>query len=70
MESNGRMKSYYQSYSCDGFNAKITIEWSFPLEKESYIETNLCKAERIADIILSDNGQKMREMVQTMRGKL
>ena len=63
-------KSFYQSHECEGFRAKVTIEWSIP---EHIEETNLPQwrmedALNTADNILSYAAPKIRNMVQSMRG--
>jgi hypothetical protein len=62
-------RTFYQSHSCEGFSARVTIEWDIP-EKvdETAIPGRLAEAEDIADEILKFSGNKMRDMVQTMRG--
>lgn len=59
-------KTFYQSHECDGYRAKVTIEWSFPSDIEPSWRS--LEAEDIADSILSFSGKKMRDMVQAMRG--
>lgn len=58
-------RSFYQSHECEGFRAKVTIEWDIPPTAD---ERRLTEAEDIADSILAFSGKKMRDMVQAMRG--
>lgn len=57
---------FYQSHECDGYSAKIIIEWSFPDKLEPSWRS--FEAEEVADKILANAGPKMRDMVQIMRG--
>lgn len=59
-------KTFYQSHECDGYRAKVTIEWSFPRDTEPSWRS--LEAEDIADAIMAHSGPKMRDMVQVMRG--
>jgi hypothetical protein len=61
-----KAKTFYQSHECEGYRAKITIEWEFPHEIEPAWRS--LEAEEIADAILRYSGPKMRDMVQVMRG--
>lgn len=62
-------RMFYQSHSCEGFNARVTIEWNIPQTvDETVIAHRIAGAEDIADSILEFAGSKMRDMVQTMRG--
>lgn len=62
-------RTFYQSHTCDGFRAKITIEWDIPKDiDETTIRNRLFGAEDIADAILAFAGPRMIHMVQTMRG--
>lgn len=62
-------RTFYQSHSCAGFSARVTIEWDIPKTcDETFIANRLAAAEDIADQILGFSGSKMRDMVQTMRG--
>lgn len=62
-------RMYYQSHECEGFRAKITIEWDIPKKvDETAIPGRIAAAEDIADSILAFSGKKMRDMVQSMRG--
>lgn len=65
-----RNKIFYQSHSCGGFSAKVTIEWSIPeqVDETSLPEWRMQDAEDIADNILAFAGKRMRDMVQAMRG--
>ena len=60
-------KSYYQSYFCDGYTAKVTIEWSYPLNLSENSQA-LKDAEEIADKIMSYSAPLIRPLVQKMRG--
>lgn len=61
---------FYQSHSCEGFSARVTIEWDIPpTSDESVIGARIAAAEEIADDILRSSGGKMRDMVQIMRGR-
>lgn len=59
-------KTFYQSHTCDGYSAKVIIEWSFPHEMEPSWRS--LEAEDVADAILRHAGPKIRDMVQAMRG--
>lgn len=62
-------RTFYQSHECEGFHARVTIEWGIPPRcDEVFIADRLAVAEDIADSILGFAGKKMRDMVQTMRG--
>lgn len=61
-------REFYQSHSCEGMSAKITIEWSTPEDSEP-IPHRLSDAEDIAEHILAFAGKRMRDMVQAMRGR-
>lgn len=62
-------RTFYQSHSCEGFRAKVTIEWDIPeTSDETVIRHRIEAAEDIADSILRFSGNKMRDMVQVMRG--
>jgi hypothetical protein len=62
-------RSFYQSHSCDGFSAKVTIEWMVPKKVDiDMIPNRMQRAEDIADAILGFSGPKMRDMVQELRG--
>lgn len=64
------MRTFYQSHECEGFRAKVTIEWSEPSDDDLEFQPawRAQETEDIADSILSFSGRKMREMVQVMRG--
>jgi hypothetical protein len=63
-------RTFYQTHSCEGFSAKVTIEWDIPpTSDEIAIRARIAAAEDIADDILKMAGGKMRDMVQTMRGQ-
>lgn len=59
--------SMYQTHSCQGFQALVTVELYAPPGQTNgaWFE----KAEDIADAIIAREGPKTREMVQAMRGK-
>jgi hypothetical protein len=61
---------FYQSHECEGFRAKVTIEWSMPdtVDGDLLPKWRTETAEDIADSILAFSGRKMRHMVQAMRG--
>lgn len=59
---------FYQSHECEGFRAKVTIEWSMPVDGDLLPAWRAETAEDIADSILAFSGRKMRDMVQAMRG--
>jgi hypothetical protein len=61
---------FYQSHECQGFRAKVTIEWSMPetVDADLLPAWRTEAAEDIADSILAFSGRKMRDMVQAMRG--
>jgi hypothetical protein len=62
-------RTYFQSHSCEGFSARVTIEWDIPpTSDETVIAARIAAAEDIADQILAAAGGKVRDMVQTMRG--
>ncbi len=62
-------RTFYQSHECEGFRAKITIEWDIPPKvEETAIARRIAVAEDIADAILAFSGKRMRDMVQIMRG--
>lgn len=60
--------SYYQYFECDGYQAKVTIEWQVPNKANpDYLKC----AENLADQILIYSAPKTRDMVQAMRhGKM
>lgn len=55
---------YYQSHTCDGYSAKIIIEWEIP---ENTHDKCLELPEYIASEILKFSGPKTRDMVNKMR---
>ena len=63
-------REFHQIHECEGYRAKVTIEWSMP----AHIDGDLLPAwrkeyaEQIADSILAFSGKQMRDMVQAMRG--
>jgi hypothetical protein len=59
-------KVYYQKAECDGYWAKITVEWHSPVEDTFRME----QAEKIADDIVKFAGPQMRDMVNKMRGEV
>jgi hypothetical protein len=61
---------FYQSHQCEGYHAKVTIEWSMPkgVDGDLLPVSRTQDAEAIADSILAFSGPKMRDMVQIMRG--
>lgn len=62
-------RTFYQSHECEGFRAKVTIEWDIPATAdETTIKHRVQNAEDIADQILGFAGKRMRHMVQAMRG--
>src|SRR6185312_12493297 len=62
-------KQFYQSHECDGFWARVTIEWSIPERvDETTIKHRIQDAEDIADQILGFAAHRIRDMVQAMRG--
>lgn len=62
-------RTFYQSHECEGFRAKVTIEWDIPKKiDETAIPNRIAVAEDIADAILAFSGKRMRDMVQAMRG--
>ncbi len=62
-------RTFYQSHECEGFRAKVTIEWDIPEMHETVMNYRLDAAEDIADQIMAFAGKRMRDMVQTMRGR-
>lgn len=61
--------SFYQSHECEGFRAKVTIEWDIPKKiDETAIPGRIAIAEDIADEVLAFSGKRIRDMVQAMRG--
>jgi hypothetical protein len=62
-------RSYYFTHSCEGFSAKVTIEWDIPKKvDETVIRNRIANAEDIADSIMGFAGRRVRDMVQVMRG--
>ncbi len=62
-------RTFYQSHVCEGFRAKLTIEWDIPPKcEETVIAHRIAAAEDIADAILAFAGPRMIHMVQAMRG--
>src|SRR6185312_12212956 len=62
-------KQFYQSHECDGFRARVTIEWSIPERvDETTIRHRIQDAEDIAEQILGFAAHRVRNMVQAMRG--
>lgn len=63
-------RTFYQSHECEGFRAKVTIEWSMPekLDPDLLPPWREEMATDIADGILAFSGRRMRQMVQAMRG--
>lgn len=61
---------FYQSHQCEGYHARVTIEWTTPkgVEGDLLPAWRMQSAEAIADAILAFSGPKMRDMVQAMRG--
>lgn len=61
---------FYQSHQCEGYHAKVTIEWTTPKDVEGDLlpPWRMQTAEDLADLILQFSGPKMRDMVQAMRG--
>jgi len=64
------LREYYQTHVCEGYRAKVTIEWSMPDTVDADLLPAWRKevAEEIADSILAFSGKKIRDMVQAMRG--
>lgn len=56
---------YYISHSCEGYRAKVTVEWSITDEKDSL---HMDKAEEIADNAITSIAAVPRLIVQVMRG--
>lgn len=62
-------RTFYQVHECEGFRAKVTIEWNIPATvDETVIAHRIAAAVDIADVILGFSGKRMRDMVQAMRG--
>jgi len=63
-------RTFYQSHECEGFRAKVTIEWSMPtdVDPDHLPAWRAQTAEDIADSVLAFSGRRMRQMVQAMRG--
>jgi len=55
---------YYQYHECQGYSARVTIEWEIPDEHE---KGRLLLAEPTADEILAYAGPRMKEIVAKMR---
>jgi hypothetical protein len=64
------VRTFYQSHQCEGFRAKVVIEWSEPSDDDLEFQPawRAADAEEIADEILAFSGPRMRDMVQAMRG--
>jgi hypothetical protein len=64
-------RDFYQSHECEGYRAKILIEWSTPdnILLEILPPWRMREAEEIADSIMGFAGPKIRDIVQRMRGK-
>jgi hypothetical protein len=54
------IRTFYQSHECDGFRAKVTIEWSMPrnVDADRLPAQRTLDAEDIADSILAFSGEK------------
>ena len=60
-----KMKNlYYQSHECQGYRARVTIEWEIP---DDHPKERLILAEPVADEILNYAGPRMKEIVAKMR---
>ena len=59
-------QTYFQSHACEGYRAKVTIEWETP-ESVPLAERTMV-AETIASDILVFSANRLRQMVQAMRG--
>lgn len=62
--------TFYQSHQCEGYHAKVTIEWSTPKDVEADLlpASRMQNAEAIAESTLTFSGPRMRDMVRAMRG--
>lgn len=60
----------FQSHECDGYRAKVTIEWELPEDVEFALLPPQRRAdtEEIADAIASFAFPRVRNMVMAMRG--
>lgn len=58
---------YYHYHECQGYKAKITVEWEVP---NNHDKERLILAEDTADDILGYAGPRMKEMVAKMRKTL
>ena len=62
-----RPRMFYQSHESAGYRAKMTVEWSWPDDKDPPQEW-LNRAEEIAEEVSAAFG-KTYDMVLAMRGK-
>lgn len=56
---------YYQYHECQGYKAKITVEWEVP--DNDHLKENLRLADDIADDIICFCAPKTKDMVNKMR---
>ncbi len=59
-------RSFYQMHSCEGYSAKVTVEWQAPGTINGEYAHD---AEDVADEVFAKIGARARDIVQAMRGK-
>jgi hypothetical protein len=62
------IKSFWQSHEIAGYRAKVTIEWSWPPERDPP-QNWLNRAEEIAEEVFSASGPQVYDVVLAMRGR-
>lgn len=60
--------SFWQSHDCNGYRAKVTIEWEWP-DGEVASQGWLNRAEEIAEEAFSKSGPSVRLIVLAMQGR-
>lgn len=68
MEDKLTSRSFCQSHDCEGFRAKVTVEWFWPENSEPPQEW-LNRAEEIAEEAFATAGPKTYDISLALRGR-